>query len=197
MEIELKPGTAACGSTSAIVSGAYQSADEVIEQAFQIIGEQLDLNGWMLEQRASVSAKIDRGFAQAEAGQLIDGDVAIEMLQLAAAPPNDPVENLIARFQLTPEAADDLDSIWCYIASDNERAADRVELEIISSCHRLAARPLTGTKRQDITKLLVRFRTVAKFPNYVIVYRPDTTPLQIIAILHGNVDLKAALEKRY
>jgi len=34
----------------------------------------------MLEQRVSVSAQIEEGFAQAERGQLIDGDAAIEML---------------------------------------------------------------------------------------------------------------------
>jgi plasmid stabilization system protein ParE len=42
----------------------------------------------------------------------------------------------------------------------------------------------------------VRFWTVTKFPNYVIVYRPDTAPLQVIAVLHGKRDLKKALEGR-
>jgi plasmid stabilization system protein ParE len=53
-----------------------------------------------------------------------------------------------------------------------------------------------GTKRQDITKLPVRFWTITKFPNYVIVYRPESVPLQVVAILHGNRDLEKVLEKR-
>jgi plasmid stabilization system protein ParE len=53
-----------------------------------------------------------------------------------------------------------------------------------------------GTKRQDITMLPVRFWTITKFPNYVIVYRPETVALQVVAILHGKRDLKQALERR-
>lgn len=53
-----------------------------------------------------------------------------------------------------------------------------------------------GIKRQDITTLPVRFWTIAKFPNYVIVYRPETVPLQVVAILHAKRDLKEVLEKR-
>ena len=100
------------------------------------------------------------------------------------------------RFQFTPQAAEDLDAIWWIIAEDNWEAADRVELEILATCHRLAKHPRIGTRRQDITPLPVRFWTVTKFPNYVIVYRPETAPLQVIAVLHGKRDLKEALEGR-
>jgi hypothetical protein len=53
-----------------------------------------------------------------------------------------------------------------------------------------------GTKRQDVTSLPVRFWTITRFPNYVIVYRPETVPLQVVAILHGRRYLKDVLEKR-
>jgi plasmid stabilization system protein ParE len=36
----------------------------------------------------------------------------------------------------------------------------------------------------------VRFWTVPKYSNYVIVYRPDTVPLQVVAVLHAKRDLK-------
>jgi hypothetical protein len=49
-----------------------------------------------------------------------------------------------------------------------------VEAEVVATCRRLAKHPLIGTKRQDVTQLSVRFWTVMRFPNYVIVYRPDT-----------------------
>jgi len=101
-----------------------------------------------------------------------------------------------ATFQLTPQAAEDLDAIWWFIAEDNRDAADRVETEIVATCCRLAQRPLMGTRRQDITPLPVRFWTVARFPNYVIVYRPETAPLQVVAVLHGKRNLKQVLEER-
>jgi plasmid stabilization system protein ParE len=76
-----------------------------------------------------------------------------------------------APFQFTPQATEDLDAIWWFIAEDNQEAADRVEMEILATCRRLAKHPLMGSKRQDITPRPVRFWAVPRFPNYVIVYR--------------------------
>jgi plasmid stabilization system protein ParE len=99
-------------------------------------------------------------------------------------------------FRLTPQATEDLDTIWRTIAEENRDAAERVEMEILAACRRLAKHSRMGTKRQDVTKLPVRFWTITKFPNYVIVYRPETIPLQVVAILHGRRDLKEVLETR-
>lgn len=71
-----------------------------------------------------------------------------------------------------------------------------MESEIITTCHRLARHPLIGHKRSDITPLPVRFWTLPKYPNYAIVYRPETEPLQVVAILHGKRDLEEILEHR-
>jgi plasmid stabilization system protein ParE len=101
-----------------------------------------------------------------------------------------------APFQLTTQAIEDLDAIWWNIAEENRDAAERVETEILATCHRLSKHPRMGTKRQDITMLPVRFWTVTKFPNYVIVYRPETIPLRVVAILHGKRDLQEVLESR-
>jgi antitoxin ParD1/3/4 len=101
-----------------------------------------------------------------------------------------------APVQFTPQATEDLDAIWWFIAEGNRDAADRVEAEIVATCRRLAKHPLMGTKRQDITPKPVRFWTVTKYPNYVIVYRPGTAPLQVVAVLHGKRDLKEVLEKQ-
>ncbi len=65
----------------AVRSGAYQNPGEVLDQAFEIIREQLDLEDWMIGQREDVAAHIGRGFLQAERGELIDGDAAVEMLR--------------------------------------------------------------------------------------------------------------------
>jgi antitoxin ParD1/3/4 len=65
----------------AVRSGAYQNAGEVLDQAIEIIREQLDLENWMLEQREAVAAHIEKGFAEAERGELMDGDAAVELLR--------------------------------------------------------------------------------------------------------------------
>ena len=39
------------------------------------------LEDWMYEQREAIAAHIAEGFAQAERGELIDGDVVIAMLR--------------------------------------------------------------------------------------------------------------------
>ena len=43
-----------------------------------------------------------------------------------------------APFQLTPQATEDLDGIWWFIEEDSGEAANRLEMEIIATCRRLA-----------------------------------------------------------
>lgn len=80
MTIELKPEQQRMIDL-AVRSGAYRNPGEVLDQAFEIIQEQLDLEAWMLEQREAVAAPIEKGFVQAERGESIDGDAAVEMLR--------------------------------------------------------------------------------------------------------------------
>jgi len=49
----------------------------------------------------------------------------------------------------------------------------------------LADFPNAGHRRQDLTSAPVRFLSVY---SYLIVYRPETKPLQIVAILHAHRD---------
>jgi Arc/MetJ-type ribon-helix-helix transcriptional regulator len=65
----------------AVRSGAYESPGDVLDQALEIIREQLDLEDWMLEEREAIAAHIEKGFAQAERRELIDGDAAVEILR--------------------------------------------------------------------------------------------------------------------
>ncbi len=80
MTIDLKPEQQRVIDL-AMRSGAYQNAGEVLDQAFEIIREQLSLEDWMLSQREEVAAHIATGFAQAERGELLDEDDALEMLR--------------------------------------------------------------------------------------------------------------------
>jgi antitoxin ParD1/3/4 len=80
MTIDLKPEQQRVLDL-AVQSGAYSNPGEVLDQAFAIIREQLELEDWMVVQREAVVAHIEKGFAQAERGELIDGDVAVETLR--------------------------------------------------------------------------------------------------------------------
>jgi Arc/MetJ-type ribon-helix-helix transcriptional regulator len=80
MTIELKPEQERVIDL-AVRSGAYQNPSEVLDQAFEIIRDQLDLEDWMIEHREAVAAHIKKGYLQAERGELIDGEVALEMLR--------------------------------------------------------------------------------------------------------------------
>ncbi len=80
MTVELKPEQQRTIDL-AIQSGAYHDPSEVLDQAFEIIREQLHYEDWLTEQRETVAAKIATGFAQAERGELMDGDAAVDMLR--------------------------------------------------------------------------------------------------------------------
>jgi plasmid stabilization system protein ParE len=96
-------------------------------------------------------------------------------------------------FRLSQRALEDLDSIWSYIASDGVDAANRVERAILASCEKLGRFPMLGAKRTDITARPVRFWTVARFPNFIVVYRHDVSPIHVLTIIHGMRDLKQVL----
>lgn len=100
----------------------------------------------------------------------------------------------MAGYRLTPAAIDDIDRIWDFIAADNAEAADRVEVTILEACEALVLQPLMGRVRADLTSRPVRFWTVPRFRNYLIVYRPDTDPIQIIRVVHGKRDIRRVLE---
>jgi antitoxin ParD1/3/4 len=95
----------------------------------------------------------------------------------------------MSSYLLTPQAEDDLFAVWSFIAQDNIEAADRVEAHIYAACGFLVSAPQAGHVRHDLTARPVRFWTVPRFPNYVIVYDPASSPLRIIRILHGALDI--------
>ena len=82
---------------------------------------------------------------------------------------------------------------WTYIAHDNPQAADRVEEAIFRACEFLAASPLAGRARADLTALPVRFWSAPPYRNYLIVYDANVTPLQVVRILHAARDLPSIL----
>lgn len=102
----------------------------------------------------------------------------------------------MSAYVLTPLAKADIFDIWAYIAENNEPAGDRVEQAIYDACAFLAAGPLCGHTRPDLTSRPLRFWTLTRYPNYTVVYRPETAPLQIIAVLHGKRNIPRILKQR-
>jgi len=99
-------------------------------------------------------------------------------------------------YALTPLAKADIFDIWCYIAGDNEDAADRVEQAIYDACALVAQAPMRGHSRPDLTSRSLRFWTLTRYPNYTVVYRPETAPLQVVAVLHGKRNIRGILKQR-
>jgi plasmid stabilization system protein ParE len=99
-----------------------------------------------------------------------------------------------ARYVLAPQAALDVVEIWRYIKEQTSvTMADRVEAAIRERMAFLAATPGAGHSRVDLTDEYVKFSPIY---SYLIVYRPDTKPLEIAAVLHGRRDVEQILKGR-
>jgi plasmid stabilization system protein ParE len=99
----------------------------------------------------------------------------------------------MAEYLLSPEAVEDLQGIWDFIALDNASAADAVLDELFDGFEMLAQWPRQGHVRSDLTERNVRFWPVG---SYLVVYREDRTPLEVVAILHGARDIPSVIHKR-
>jgi plasmid stabilization system protein ParE len=97
-------------------------------------------------------------------------------------------------YVLAPEAALELVQIWRYIAKQaalKSRTALSRSFETRSFFP--APNPGAGYGRKNLTDEAVKFFPVY---SYLIVYRPDTVPLQIVSILHGRRDVDQLLRDR-
>ena len=77
MTIHLKPELEALIQAE-VERGSYESADEFVAQAIRLLHAE---EQWLADNRADIAAKIERGFAQAERGELVDGEEAFRQLR--------------------------------------------------------------------------------------------------------------------
>ena len=99
-----------------------------------------------------------------------------------------------ARYVLAPQAALDLFEIWQFIEEHSSLAtADHVESVIREKFVFLASSPEAGHRRSNFTESDVKFFPVY---SYLIIYRPQTNPLQVVSILHGRRDVEQILKDR-
>lgn len=96
----------------------------------------------------------------------------------------------MSRFVLTPAARADLEEIDDFIREDNPDAAQRVLRELRDSMGKLARMPEMGHFRKDLCEEPLRFWSVY---SYLIIYRAEARPLQVLRVLHSARDVRTLL----
>jgi len=87
----------------------------------------------------------------------------------------------------SPEAENDLDEIWLYIAQDNLYYADKLLDEIEETSRKLATFPNMGRNRDELNIGLQSFPVGM----YLIFYMPISGGINIVRVLHGMRDIDA------
>jgi plasmid stabilization system protein ParE len=90
-------------------------------------------------------------------------------------------------------ADSDLDEIWEYIAADRIDAADRWIAKLFDAFEALGKTPGMGHRREDLTAYPVLFWPVGA---YLVIYRAETGPVEIVAVTQGSRDIPAFLGSR-
>jgi plasmid stabilization system protein ParE len=97
----------------------------------------------------------------------------------------------MGRYVLTATARADLDEIVEFIRQDSSEAAKRVGKALQEAMGKLASLPGMGHVREDLAEVSLRFWHIY---SYLIVYDPESKPLQIVRILHSARDVRRILE---
>ena len=96
-------------------------------------------------------------------------------------------------YVLGSDAELDLNAIWEYIADDNVDAADRWIGKLFDAFDALGRSPRMGHRREDLTSYPVLFWPVG---SYLVIYRADRNPIEIVAVTQGSRDIPAFLHRR-
>ncbi|MBM3738121.1 MAG: type II toxin-antitoxin system RelE/ParE family toxin [Acidobacteria bacterium] len=96
-------------------------------------------------------------------------------------------------YVVAPDAAEDLDEIWEYIARDDIDAADRFLAKPHQQIRALAETPGMGHRRED----LAEERPLLFWPvgNYLILYRAHTGFVEVVAVVRSR-DIPSLLRRR-
>ena len=90
----------------------------------------------------------------------------------------------MAKYVISPLAAQDLEAISDYIAQDNPHRAITFIMELRSQCDRVAASPKACRSRPELGE---NIRSSA-YGNYVIFFQDVPDELCIVRVLHGAMD---------
>jgi plasmid stabilization system protein ParE len=97
----------------------------------------------------------------------------------------------VASFVVSGPAAADLSDIYAWIAHDDPPTAARVLEELRAAMRRLAQHPGLGHVRDDLADETLKVWPVH---SYLVIYRPDSSPLQVVRVLSGYRDIAALFE---
>jgi toxin ParE1/3/4 len=98
------------------------------------------------------------------------------------------------RYELTTEAQHDLETIADYLVQEaSVERAIKVLKEFDQAFLKLAKMPGMGHFPEDLLNKKYKFWSVY---SYVIAYRWEVTPIQIIAVVHGARNLDAFFGRR-
>ena len=86
-------------------------------------------------------------------------------------------------YHLAPRAQQDIEDLVDHIATDDFEVSLRVEQELYDAFEMLASQPSIGHTRTDLS-IPARLR-VWPFYSYLIIYRPDASPLEVVRVWHG------------
>jgi plasmid stabilization system protein ParE len=95
----------------------------------------------------------------------------------------------MSQYFITPPARQDLLDIWTFLAdhADMDRADKTIEA-LQEAMRKLGEMPGIGHRRDDLADESLRVFPVY---SYLVIYRAETSPLQVIRVLHGARDLEA------
>ena len=96
-----------------------------------------------------------------------------------------------ARLELSRPARTDLLEIWCYVAEEDPRAADRLLDRIHKRCEALARMPGLGRLRPELGAGL-RSLPVGR---YLIFYRVTPRGVEVVRVQGGEMELKRLFEQ--
>ena len=98
----------------------------------------------------------------------------------------------MSAYLVSPEARADLVTLWRYYALEvgDVDLADRIQAELTQGFHKLAKTPGLGHFHSDLADEPLRFWAVRQ---YLIIYKSEVRPIEIVRVLHGARDVQAIL----
>lgn len=97
----------------------------------------------------------------------------------------------MARVFRRPQARDDIDDIWNYIADDNINAADNWLDKLDEQFALLTLQPLMGRARDELAAGIRSF----PFARYMIFYLPLPNGIDVVRVLHSARDVSALFDQ--
>lgn len=89
-------------------------------------------------------------------------------------------------YRLSQQALEDLGEIIAYIQREHgEDRAVRFRNDVMRTVSNLAMHPHMGHERLDLTRRAFRFWPIH---SYLVVYQPDSVPLDVLHLVHGGRD---------